>query len=122
MRRNAKLQIKLTTTGARSGEPRMVTLYAWADHEDPHADGSLILIGSDGGAPRHPAWVHNLRAHAAASVKRETETIEMDAREVTEPVERASLWAFCAERFPLYDTYQRRTERRIPVFLLTPRG
>ncbi len=120
MRRNAKLQIKLTTTGARTGEPRLVTLYAWADHEDPRADGSLILVGSSSGQARHPAWVHNLRAQPMATVKRDLETIEMGSREVTDPAEYAELWAFCAERFPQYDTYQRRTDRRIPIFVLTP--
>ena len=121
MRRNAKLQIKLTTTGARTGEPRLVTLYAWADHEDPHADGSLILVGSDGGEARHPAWVHNLRAQPVVTVQRGVETQEMEAREVTDPTEYAELWDFCADRFPQYNTYQARTDRRIPIFVLTPR-
>ena len=122
MRRNAKLQVKLTTTGARSGEPRLVTLYAWTDHERPHADdGCLILVGSSSGAPQHPAWVHNLRAHPVVSVKRGVETREMEAREVLEPGEYAELWAFCADRFPQYETYRRRTSRRIPIFVLTLR-
>ncbi len=122
MRRNAKLQVKLTTTGARSGEPRLVTLYAWTDHERPHEDdGSLILVGSSSGAPKHPAWVHNLRAHPVVSVKRGVETREMEAREVLEPGEYAELWAFCADRFPQYETYRRRTSRRIPIFVLTLR-
>ena len=123
MRRNAKLQVKLITTGARSGEPRLVTLYAWTDHERSHQDdGSLILVGSSAGAPRHPAWVHNLRAHPAVSVKRGLETEPMDAREVTDPDEYAELWAFCADRFPQYETYRRRTARQIPIFVLTPRS
>lgn len=122
MRRNAKLQVKLTTTGARSGEPRPVTLYAWTDHERSHRDdGSLILVGSSSGAPKHPAWVHNLRAHPVVTVKRDLETREMEAREVTDRDEYADLWVFCADRFPQYETYRRRTSRQIPIFVLTPR-
>ncbi len=123
MRRNAKLQIKLTTRGARSGDQRMVTLYAWTDHERSHrSDGSLILVGSSRGAPKDPAWVHNLRADPSARVKRGLQTEEMEAREVTDPDEYAELWAFCADRFPQYTTYRARTTRHIPIFVLTPTG
>lgn len=107
-----RLRILLTTRGARSGKPRTIELYAW-----PDAD-RLVIVGSSGGSVRHPAWVHNLRAHPRATVQRGTETIDMTAREVTEPGERARLWPFVVEHFPLYATYQRRTKRLIPLFVL----
>ncbi|MGI8998362.1 MAG: nitroreductase family deazaflavin-dependent oxidoreductase [Candidatus Limnocylindria bacterium] len=109
-----KKQIKLTTVGARSGEPRMVTLYAWDDKED------LVLVGSWGGSAHDPAWIHNLRAHPRAIVKVALDVFEVGAREVTDPAERDRLWAIVVERFPTYATYQRRTKRRIPIFVLTP--
>jgi deazaflavin-dependent oxidoreductase (nitroreductase family) len=107
-----RLKVILTTRGARSGTPRPAELYAW-----PDAD-RLVIVGSSGGSVRHPAWVHNLRAHPRATVQRGTETVEMRAREVTDPDERARLWPFVVEQFPLYGTYQRRTKRLIPLFVL----
>lgn len=107
-----RLRIILTTRGARSGTRRSAELYAW-----PDAD-RLVIVGSSGGSVRHPAWVHNLRAHPQATVQRGTETIEMTAREVTDAGERDRLWPFVVEQFPLYATYQRRTKRLIPLFVL----
>lgn len=112
-----KIQVKLTTTGARTGEPRLVTLYAWKDGED---GANLVLVGSSGGAARHPAWVHNLRAHPRATIKVEVLVWQADAAEVTDPAERERLWAMVVERFPQYATYQGRTSREIPLFVLTP--
>ena len=106
------LTITLTTRGARSGLTRPVVLYAW-----PDAD-RLVIVGSSGGSVRHPAWVHNLRADPRVSVQRGQQTQEMTAREVTDPDERARLWPFVVEQFPLYGSYQRRTERVIPLFVL----
>jgi deazaflavin-dependent oxidoreductase (nitroreductase family) len=106
------MQIQLTTTGARSGEPRPVTLYAWEDGD------RLVIVASKGGSARNPAWVHNLRASPRATVTRGRETIEMAAREIIAPDERARLWQLVVGRFPLYATYQRRTDRQIPLFVL----
>ena len=110
--RYPKIQVKLTTTGAKSGEPRLVTLYAWEDGED------LILVGSWAGADRHPAWVHNLRVNPRATVKVALQVWEADATEVTDPSERQRLWEMVVERFPQYATYQGRTSREIPLFVL----
>lgn len=106
------MQIVLTTTGARTGTPRSVTLYAWEDGEE------LVIVGSQGGAARHPAWVHNLRAHQRATVTESKRAHEVKAREVTDGPERARLWDMVVERFPLYATYQQRTSRGIPLFAL----
>ena len=107
-----RVTIIITTRGARSGEARAAELYAY-----PDAD-RLVIVGSSGGSVRHPAWVHNLRAHPQAKVQRGAETIEVTAREVTDADERDRLWPFVVEQFPLYATYQRRTRRLIPLFVL----
>jgi len=105
------MQITLTTIGRRSGRARAVTLYAWEHGDD------LVVVGSQGGAPRDPAWVHNLRANPIAEVQRGRERVSLRAREV-EGAERARQWAMVVDRFPLYATYQRRTARTIPLFVL----
>jgi F420H(2)-dependent quinone reductase len=110
----AKRQIRLTTTGRHSGEARTVTLYAF-DVDDE----AMVIVASRGGAPRHPAWVHNLRADARARVAVGREERSVRAREVS-GTERERLWTLVCEAFPLYDTYQRRTARVIPLFVLEP--
>jgi deazaflavin-dependent oxidoreductase (nitroreductase family) len=107
------MQITLRTTGARTGKARSATLYAWED-----GDG-LVLVGSRGGASRHPAWAHNLRAHPEATVVRGRAERRYRARE-TAGAERERLWRLAVDRFPLYARYAARTERLIPVFVLEP--
>ena len=107
------MQIKLTTTGRRTGEARTVTLYAWPDGDD------LVVVGSRGGSKDDPAWADNLRANAAAVVHRGRESIDVKAREVSGP-ERERLWSFVTEQFRYYASYQRKTTRTIPVFVLEP--
>jgi deazaflavin-dependent oxidoreductase (nitroreductase family) len=109
------VQIRLTTTGARSGARRTATLYAWEDGD------ALVVVGSRGGAARNPAWVHNLRGHPRASVAAGKRTWDVDASEVPDGAGRDRLWKMVVERFPLYATYQRRTQRQIPLFRLAPR-
>lgn len=106
------MRIILTTTGARSAESRSATLYAWEHGR------AMVIVGSMGGAPRHPAWVHNLRAEPQATVKVAKETFGVTAREVVEVDERERLWRLVVDRFQLYATYQRRTDRLIPLFVL----
>jgi F420H(2)-dependent quinone reductase len=110
------MQIQITTTGARSGEQRPITLYAWEDGD------RLVIVASKGGSARNPAWVHNLRANARTTVKRGKESVEMTAHEVTEPDERVRLWQLVVGRFPLYASYQKRTDRLIPLFVLEERA
>ncbi len=81
---------------------------------------AYVLVGSQGGAPRNPVWVYNLRADANVEIQDETETYTMRVREVTDPDERARLWASSVEAFPPYEEYQGRTSRRIPVFVAEP--
>ena len=108
------MRITLTTTGRRTGEPRPVTLYAWPDGEE-----RLVLVGSQGGKPTDPAWVHNLRGDPTVTVTRGKRTERWVAREVPDGPERERLWAMVTTAFPHYAAYQRRTERRIPLFVLT---
>ncbi len=110
-----KLNVKVTTTGRRSGKAREVTLYAFEDGD------RLIIVGSLGGAARDPAWVRNLRAEPRATVKQGRAAREVRAHEVDGP-ERDRLWRLVTREFPLYETYQRRTKRVIPLFSLETVG
>jgi len=106
------MQIRLTTTGRQTGTPRTVTLYAFES-----TDGALVITASRGGSARNPAWVHNLRAEPRATVKVGGDERSVLAREVSGK-EREELWALVTHAFPLYETYQRRTQRLIPLFAL----
>ena len=109
----ARRQILLTTRGRQSGEPRPVTLYGWPDGDN------LVVVGSAGGRARHPAWALNLRANPAAEVLEGKGPRPVRAREPAGK-ERDRLWRLVTEAFPLYATYQRRTSRTLPLFVLEP--
>ena len=109
-----KKTITLTTTGRRTGKARPITLYAYPD------DDRLVIVGSRGGAARDPAWVGNLAADPAATVRVDREDRPVQAR-VAKGAERERLWTLVCEAFPLYRTYQRKTERQFPVIVLEPR-
>ena len=81
-------------------------------------DGSsYVLIASMGGAPRHPLWYHNLRLNPFVEIRDKTKTYNMKVREVVNPTERQRLWKIAVKAYPPYQDYQKRTERRIPVFI-----
>lgn len=82
---------------------------------------TYVAVGSKGGAPQHPVWVHNLRANPDVTVRDRDQVMEMRAREVTDPAERSNLWDAAAEAYPPYNDYQQKTDRTIPVFALEPR-
>ena len=105
------MQIKLTTTGRKSGRDRTVTLYGWEDDDD------ILVVGSWAGRERDPDWAGNLRAEPKASVTRGKETFEVTAHELSGNA-RERAWELVVERFPMYATYQRKTTRQIPVFSL----
>ncbi len=106
--------IVLWTIGAKSGNVRKTPLVRIADDE-----GRYAVIGSMGGAPTNPQWVHNLRALPLARLQDGPEVREFDVREV-DGDDRTDWWARANEVWPEYDAYQAGTERRIPVFELTP--
>ncbi|GAA4915427.1 nitroreductase/quinone reductase family protein [Streptomonospora salina] len=105
----------LTTTGARSGEPRTVPVAYLPD------GGRSVVIASAGGGPRHPAWFHNLRADPRVTVENGVFTVECDAV-VLEGEERDAVFARAVEADPGWAEYQAMTERTIPVVALEPVG
>jgi deazaflavin-dependent oxidoreductase (nitroreductase family) len=104
----------LTTTGRKSGEPRTVPL---AYMEDA---GRFVVVASNGGSDKAPAWWGNLRHQPMATVEIGTRTIRVVARETTD-AERLRLWPRLKQGNPFYGQYEQITTRRIPVVLLEPR-
>jgi deazaflavin-dependent oxidoreductase (nitroreductase family) len=108
--------IILTTTGARSGQPRSVPVLGL-----PTSVG-LAVIASNFGQQHHPGWYHNLRAHPQAQVGDEHGTRPVHAAEATGEL-RERIWREGLTAYPGWSTYQRRARtRQIGVFLLTPTG
>ena len=106
----------VTTRGNRSGKLRKTPLMR-VEH-----DGEYALIGSVGGAPKDPVWVHNLRADpTAVTVQDGPEPVDMTVREVDGP-ERVQWWERAVEVYAPYAEYQARTDRLIPVFVAAPRS
>ena len=106
--------IVLWTLGAKSGNVRKTPLVRVADGE-----GRYCVIGSQGGAPTNPQWVHNLRAHGIARVQDGAERHDLKAREATGD-EKAQWWSRAMQVWPSYDDYQASTDREIPLFVLEP--
>jgi deazaflavin-dependent oxidoreductase (nitroreductase family) len=80
-----------------------------------------VLVGSQGGAPKDPVWVNNLRANPQIELRDETVVLPMQVREVKDVVERDRLWSLAVAAFPPYAEYQTRTTRQIPLFVATRR-
>jgi len=106
--------IIVTHTGNQTGAIRKIPLMR------VKVDNAYVLVGSMGGQPKNPVWVYNLRADPNVEIRDETEVFKMKAREVTDENERARLWKICADVFPNYDEYQKKTSRKIPVFIAEP--
>jgi len=104
----------LTTTGRRSGQPRTAPVLFLADGE------RLVVIGSNAGNARAPAWSHNLKANPDAEVQIRGERRSVRAR-VAEGAERSELWAKMNAQYAGFDDYDERTSREIAVFVLDPR-
>lgn len=105
--------IILTTKGAKTGKLRKTPLIRVTDGT------SYVVVGSMGGAPDHPQWVHNLRAHPVAELQDGPVRRDYAVREV-EGDEKATWWTLATGVWPDYDTYQSSTERIIPLFVLDP--
>ena len=106
--------IVLWTVGAKSGKVRKTPLVRVADE-----GGRYAVVGSMGGAPTHPQWVHNVRANSLARLQDGAALGDFTVREV-DGDEKAEWWGRATEVWPDYDTYQAATERRIPLFVLEP--
>ncbi|WP_433085571.1 nitroreductase family deazaflavin-dependent oxidoreductase [Dactylosporangium sp. CA-052675] len=105
--------IVLTTLGAKSGKIRKTPLMR-VEH-----DGEYAVVASLGGAPKHPVWYHNIVANPHVELQDGPVKRDYTAREVT-GAEKEQWWKRATETWPAYDEYQQKTDRQIPVFVLTP--
>lgn len=104
--------VALTTTGRTSGLPRTTMLTALHDGDN------LVVVASANASPTDPAWYRNLVADPNVTVELGGERITMTAHTAT-GAERERLWALVTAATSAYATYQARTERQIPIVLLT---
>lgn len=105
--------IVLTSVGAMTGKLRKTALMR-VEH-----GGSYAVVASMGGAPRHPVWYHNLKRHPHVELQDGPVKRDYLAREVGGE-EKATWWDRAVETWPDYATYQQKTNRQIPVFVLEP--
>jgi deazaflavin-dependent oxidoreductase (nitroreductase family) len=103
----------LTTTGAKSGQPRMSPLSC------RRIDGKLVVIAGYGGADVNPAWVFNLRANPRAHVELANESFEVDARELL-GADREDIVPKVIAVAPHFADFQANVSRVIPIFELQP--
>ena len=101
----------LTTTGAKSGEKRENPLAFSRDGE------RYVIVGSKSGAPTHPAWYHNLRAHPIVTVEAGGEEFKARA-EVIDGDDHERLYQNHAAMMPVFHEYRKKTSRKIPVIIL----
>jgi len=104
----------VTMKGAKTGKQRTIPLMYV-----PYNDG-VIVVGSQGGAPRSPVWVKNLQVNPDVVVQCLGKTLKLRARQVGD-AEKAQLWPICVQHYREYADYQARTDRSIPVFVCEPR-
>ncbi|WP_026360193.1 nitroreductase family deazaflavin-dependent oxidoreductase [Amycolatopsis nigrescens] len=110
-----KPTVLLTLRGAKSGKLRYTPVMR-VEH-----NGSYAVVASKGGAPEHPVWYYNIKAHPEFPLQDGTVTKDYVAREV-EGDERAVWWERSVEAYPPYAEYQANTDRQIPVFVLDPKS
>jgi deazaflavin-dependent oxidoreductase (nitroreductase family) len=106
--------ILLHHRGARSGAERVNPVAYLED------DGRYVIFASKAGAPNNPGWYHNLKAHPDTTIEVGSDTTAVTATEATGE-ERDRLFALQAQRSPQFGEYQEKTDRVIPVIVLTPR-
>jgi deazaflavin-dependent oxidoreductase (nitroreductase family) len=104
----------LHTTGRKSGETRKFALIFGQDGDD------YLIVASKGGAPEDPGWYLNLQANPEAVIQVKGDVIPVTARTASKD-EKPRLWAIMLEQWPNYDEYQAKTDRDIPVVVLSPR-
>jgi len=106
--------IIVTNRGWKTGTIRKTPLMRVTDGHN------YILVASQGGAPKHPLWYHNLKADPNVEIRDQTDVYTMRVREVSDPAERQRLWALAVAAYPPYQEYQAKTDRSIPVFVAEP--
>lgn len=104
----------LTTLGAKSGKIRKSPLMRVTDGNE------YAVVASLGGAPKHPVWYYNVKSHPEVELQDGPVKRDMVAREVTGD-EKAKWWQIAVEAYPPYADYQTKTDREIPVFVLSPK-
>lgn len=105
--------ILLTTIGAKTGKIRKTPLMR-VEH-----DGDYAVVASLGGAPKNPVWYYNIKANPRVELQDGPDSGDYEAREVFGE-EKALWWERAVAAWPDYDDYQNKTDRQIPVFVLTP--
>lgn len=103
----------LTTTGRNSGLPRTTPLIHGRDGDD------YLVVASMGGAPQHPNWYRNLLKNRRAEIQVLDQHIPVSARTANDD-EKPRLWKIVTDLWPNYDVYQSRTDRVIPIVVLSP--
>ncbi len=103
----------LTTTGRKTGEPRVSPLL-YLREED-----RVVLVASKGGSDKHPLWYLNLKANPQVSVQIKDEVLRLRARDATE-AERGEYWPKLDAMYPSFDDYRSWTDRVIPVIICDP--
>ena len=106
--------IIVTNRGRKTGGIRKTPLMRVVD------GNNYVLVASQGGAPKHPFWYHNLKADPNVEIRDKTEVYAMRVREVVDLVERERLWKVAVEAYPPYQEYQDKTDRVIPIFVAEP--
>jgi len=106
--------IIVTHRGRKTGAIRKTPLMRVVD------GNNYILVASQGGAPKHPLWYHNLKANPNVEIRDKSEVYAMRVREVVDSVERERLWNIAVEAYPPYQEYQDKTDRVIPIFVAEP--
>jgi F420H(2)-dependent quinone reductase len=104
--------ILLTTIGAKTGKVRKTPLMR-VEH-----DGEYAIVASLGGAPKNPVWYYNVKAHPQVELQDGTTSGDYEAREVFGD-EKAAWWERAVAAWPDYAEYQTKTERQIPLFVLS---
>lgn len=108
--------VELTTTGRKSGLPRTVMLTS------PLQEGPVyVVVASRGGDDKAPAWLHNIEANSQVQVSLGGKPRQQWQARVASPEERARMWPVLTAAHKNYAGYQTKTDREIPIVLLTPR-
>jgi deazaflavin-dependent oxidoreductase (nitroreductase family) len=105
----------LHNVGAKSGAEFVTPLVYLAE------GGDYVIFASKGGAPNNPGWYHNLKAAPDVSIEVGTETLEVTATEAT-GAERDRLYSIQKEQQPQFGEYEQKTDRTIPVIVLSPKS
>jgi deazaflavin-dependent oxidoreductase (nitroreductase family) len=104
----------VTMTGAKSGRTLTIPLMYV-----PYENG-VLLVASQGGAPRNPVWYNNLVKHPEIDVNHRGRRMQLRARLATAD-EKPAMWPICDRHYAPYAEYRERTDRDIPIFVCEPR-